>query len=64
MRKCLDCGKELKDVDMVCPDCGSENLSLINENEETNFKEKRPKGGIIVLIIVFISFAKGQLFAI
>lgn len=54
MRKCLDCGKELKDVDMVCPDCGSENLSLINENEENIYKEKKPKGGIIVLIIVII----------
>lgn len=54
LRKCLDCGKELKDVDMVCPDCGSENLSLIDDNDEKVYKEKKPKGGIIVLIILFI----------
>lgn len=51
MRRCLDCGKELKDVEMVCSECGSENLSLI---EEEVFKEKKPKGGIIVLIIILI----------
>lgn len=54
MRKCLDCGKELKDVDMVCPDCGSENLSLIDDTEQNAVKKRNPKGGIIVLIAVVI----------
>ena len=53
MRKCLDCGKELRDVDMVCSECGSENLSLI-ENEEENYKENKPKGGLIALAVVLI----------
>lgn len=52
MRKCLDCGAEVNNVDMKCPECQSENLSLIEE--EKVFKEKKPKGGLILLIVVVI----------
>ena len=52
MRKCLDCGAEVKDVDMQCPECNSENLSLIEDKKA--HKEKKPKGGIILLIVVVI----------
>ena len=53
MRKCLDCGAQVKDVDMQCPECSSENLSLIEEDKEV-FKEKKPKGGIILFVVVVI----------
>ena len=60
MRKCLDCGKELRDVEMVCAECGSENLSLIEEAE--TFKEKKPKGGFIILsVVVLIGIISGIL---
>lgn len=52
MRECLDCGKELRDVDIVCTECGSENLSLIEE--ENTQKDKNPKGALIILIAVLI----------
>ncbi len=53
MRKCLDCGATLKDFEMSCGECGSENLSLINE-ETTEYKEKKPKGFLILLIVIAI----------
>lgn len=54
MRKCYDCGKELSDVAMKCDECGSENLSFI-EQEETEKREKNPKTYIIFIIAGIIA---------
>ena len=53
MRKCLDCNTELKDFEMKCSECGSENLSVIEE-EQPHFKEKKPKAFIILLCAVVV----------
>lgn len=52
MRKCLDCGAELKDVEMKCSECGSENISLI-ENDDEN-KENLPKKPRTFVFIIAI----------
>ena len=53
MRKCLDCGATLKDFEMSCGECGSENLSLIEE-EAHEYKEKKPKGFLILIVVIAV----------
>jgi len=53
MRKCLDCNAELKDFQMRCSECGSENLSLIEE-EAHEYKEKKPKGFLILIVVIAV----------
>lgn len=50
MRYCKDCGAEVEDVAMVCSECGSKNLSLI---ETENITEKKPlqKKTIVKIVI-------------
>lgn len=55
MRKCLDCGAELDDVAMKCSECGSENLSLIEDNESKKTSlPKKPKTFIIIISVIVI----------
>ncbi len=53
MRKCLDCGAELQDFQMQCSECGSENLSLIEE-EQVKQAENKPKGALILFVVIAI----------
>ncbi len=59
MRKCLKCGELLPDVAMKCDKCGSEELSLIEE-ESANTKKLKPviliTAVIAVAVIVAIAF--------
>ena len=40
MRKCLDCGAVLEDIDMKCTECGSKNLSAIESDAPKNTMKK------------------------
>ena len=62
MRKCLDCGKELKDFELKCSECLSDNLSLINEEQESA-REKKPKSFLILLIVIVIIGFASAIFA-
>lgn len=52
MRKCLDCGAVLEDIDMKCTECGSKNLSEIESD-----KTKKPikKSSLIKLACVTVA---------
>lgn len=45
MRNCEECGAELSDEVMKCTECGSGNLSIINENENENENENQKAKG-------------------
>lgn len=47
MRKCLDCGAVLEDIDMKCTECGSKNLSAI----ESDTPRKPMKKSTLIRII-------------
>lgn len=52
MRKCLDCGAVLNDIDMKCTQCGSKNLSVI---ESQTVKNPIKKGSVIKLIALALA---------
>lgn len=64
MRKCLDCGAQLKDVDMQCGACGSENISLIeNEDKSKEALPKKPKTFIFVIAVFVVIGIIASIFA-
>lgn len=51
MRKCLDCGQTLNDIDMKCTKCGSKNLSMIDD-EQDNQAVAKPKAKKKTAVII------------
>lgn len=55
MRRCLDCNAELPNAAMECTECGSQNLSLIEEKTtEKTALPKKVNAFIIVIAAVFV----------
>lgn len=60
MRYCKDCGAEVEDIAMICSECGSKNLSLI-ESDNANVGRRWSKKAIIktaiaAILAVFVIF--------
>lgn len=62
MRKCLDCNKELQDVDMICTECGSDNLSEIISERPIKSISKKSIGIIATCAIVIIAIVSAIVF--
>ena len=54
MRKCLDCGAVLEDIDMKCAECGSKNLSAIESDKPKNPMKKSTLIKLICAVVAGI----------